>query len=104
MKFNKQIKILVYFHFKTFAIIAGFKQLLETTRDEIFKNSYFENLRKDYLDNKIGQKYLLFSLITAHLLGADILVECEEAVEENQESHQGSGQEPGSVKSYQEKI
>ena len=52
-----------------------------------------------YRKDQLVQKHLLFSLITAHFLGADVLVKCEEAVEENQESHQGGRKEPGRVKS-----
>ena len=43
-----------------------------------------------YLSSQLeySEELLLFCLVAAHFLGAHVLVEGEEAVEENQESHQ----------------
>ena len=47
-----------------------------------------------------GELFLLPGLLTAHLLGADVVVEGEEAVEEDHQPHQGRRQQPSRVESW----
>ena len=60
-----------------------------------FCNRY--NLKTWPDDN--GELFLLPGLLTAHLLGADVVVEGEEAVEEDHQPHQGRRQQPSRVES-----
>ena len=47
-----------------------------------------------------GELFLLPRLLAAHLLGTDVVVEGEEAVEEDHQPHQGGRQQPARVKSF----
>ena len=47
-----------------------------------------------------GDLFLLSGLLAAHLLGADVVVEGEEAVEEDHQPHQGRRQQPSRVESW----
>ena len=49
---------------------------------------------------KNGELFLLPGLLTAHLLGADVVVEGEEAVEEDHQADQGGRQQPASVEPW----
>ena len=64
-----------------------------------FGNSSGHRYHLKTLPGGNGELFLLPGLLTAHLLGADVVVEGEEAVEEDHQPHQGRRQQPSCVES-----